>query len=123
MFSADVPDDVRLFAERFEFDIARGVWPERLVDMDSGAEIEGESSIGRAVLKEIHSYLCTKSKKYEPLRKNENEAIGVTIGIIAGQMMAIFNVELAVATAVVAYLIKLVVRVSQGVFCRMYKEI
>ncbi|SIN83139.1 hypothetical protein SAMN05443247_00043 [Bradyrhizobium erythrophlei] len=85
-------------------------------------------SLLRNVEKEIHSLLCTNSRRYAPIRSafflsgSGKHSQTVVISSIASVIASTFNVALGLATSLVAVCMLAALKVGVGAYCRYYAE-
>jgi hypothetical protein len=84
-------------------------------------------SLLQNVEKEIHSLLCTNSKRYAPIRAAFFSGSGkhsqtVVISSIASVIASTFNVAYGLATSLVAVCMLAALKVGVGVYCSYYAE-
>lgn len=85
-------------------------------------------SLLRNIGKEIHSLLCTNSKRYAPIRLaffssgSGKHSQTVVISSIASIIASSFNVALGLATSLVAVCMLAALKVGVGAYCRYYAE-
>jgi hypothetical protein len=84
-------------------------------------------SLLRSVEKEIHSLLCTNSRRYASLRAAFFSGSGrhsqtVVVSSIASIIASTFNVALGLVTSLVALCLLAALKVGVGAYCRYYGE-
>ncbi|MGX9431790.1 hypothetical protein [Bradyrhizobium sp. LeoA1S1] len=84
-------------------------------------------SLLRNVEKELHSLLCTNSRRYASIRAAFFSGRGkhsqtVVVSSIAAVIATTFNVALGVVTSLVAVCLLAAVKVGVGAYCRYYAE-
>jgi len=85
-------------------------------------------SLLRNVENEIHSLLCTNSRRYAPVRSaffsssSGKHSQTVVISSIASVIASTFNVALGLVTSLVAICMLAALKVGVGAYCRYYAE-
>jgi hypothetical protein len=82
----------------------------------------------RNVEREIHSLLCTNSKRYAPVRaaffspRAGKHSQTVVVSSIAAIIASTFNIAMGVATSLVAVCLLATLKVGVGAYCSYYAE-
>ncbi|MDE5456043.1 hypothetical protein GWE18_25095 [Bradyrhizobium sp. CSA112] len=84
-------------------------------------------SLLRNVEKEIHSLLCTNSRRYVPIREAFFSTRGrhsqtIVVSSIAAVIATTFNVALGLVTSLVALCLLAALKVGVGAYCSYYAE-
>jgi hypothetical protein len=84
-------------------------------------------SLLRNVEKEIHSLLCTNSKRYAPIRAAFFSSRGkhsqtVVVSSISAVIASTFNIAIGIATSLVAICLLAALKVGVGAYCSYYAE-
>jgi hypothetical protein len=85
-------------------------------------------SLLRNIEREIHSLLCTNSKRYAPIRaaffspRAGKHSQTVVVSSIAAIIASTFNIAMGVATSLVAVCLLAALKVGVGAYCRYYEE-
>lgn len=112
--------DAEFFRQRDYVDqcLTRGGWPASLLKRGSGGE-RRKPELVPAILEELVVLLCTDDRRYLDVRKKGADFSRVVLPVVAGYVAGTVGVPLAVATGAVAFIAISVLRVGQGVFCRV----
>jgi hypothetical protein len=112
-------------AEQFDMD-RLGEQVARMIEMRSGGMVRKgvilmKASLWRRVRHEMNLLLCTKDKKYAPLRKQLSKESGSThiavVGIIAAAVSSELGVVPGMLVPLVALLLAAVLKLSKEAYC------
>jgi hypothetical protein len=83
-------------------------------------------NLWKAIDSEFYSLICTKSKRYEQVRKTLDKQGGkatlIIVSTIAGVIGSVLGVVASVCVPFVAYLLTIALSVGKNVFCKITRD-
>ena len=117
-YRGDIPKGFVAEVDRVEAVFSAGQGLELAREKATGAEVKSNRDICEVVLGELHALFCTKDPRYERVRQHGGEVSTGVVTAVAEVVARQVGLGIPGATACVALVVLMCIRVGIEVFCR-----